>query len=165
MTIKTKSFETIHLRPHSFETTIVETTFIWDLFIQEHFIWDHVLLRPVHLRLRSHETFSFETTFIWDHSHLRPRSFETTVIWDHVHLRPHSFETTVIWDQGRNQERANCLPRNFCKHVLHMKSHFSRLRYLYVNFFSRQLHHIRAASYWIKLLTSQCAMFPKTSNT
>jgi len=28
MTIKTKSFETIHLRPHSFETTIVETTFI-----------------------------------------------------------------------------------------------------------------------------------------
>ena len=34
-----------------------------------------------------------------------------------------------------------------------MKSYFSRLRYLYVNF-SRQLCRIRASLYWIKLLTS-----------
>jgi len=74
--------------------------------------------------------------------------------------------------QGRNQERANWAiapPRNFCKHdaihVLHMKSYFLRLRCLYVNFFSRQLYRIRAASYWIKLLTSQCTMLPKTPNT
>ena len=63
----------------------------------------------------------------------------------------------------------NCPPRNFCEddaiHVLHMKSYFLRLRYLYVNFFSRQLCRIRAASYWIKLLTSQCTMLPKTPNT
>ena len=44
MTIETNSFETINLRPHSFETTTFETTFILDLFI-----WDRVFLRPVHL--------------------------------------------------------------------------------------------------------------------
>jgi len=91
------SFETIYLRPHSFqtttfetssfetysyETTSFETTFIWDFFN-----WNHI-----HLRLQS-----FETTFIWHHTHLRPQSFETTFIWDHIHLRPYSFETTFIW--------------------------------------------------------------------
>ena len=39
MTIETNPFETIHLRPHSFETTV-----IWD-----HFIWDHDHLRSLHL--------------------------------------------------------------------------------------------------------------------
>ena len=74
--------------------------------------------------------------------------------------------------QDSNQERTNRAivpPRNFCKHdgihALHMKSHFSRLRYLYVNFFSRQLFRIRAASYWIKQLNNQCTMLPKTSST
>jgi len=92
------SFETIHLKPRSFETTTFETTFIWDLFIWDPFIWDHVDLRP----------HSFQTTFIWDHIHLRPHSFETTsfettFIWDHIllrllHLRPHSFKATFTWD-------------------------------------------------------------------
>ena len=60
-------------------------------------------------------------------------------------------------------------PRNFCKHdgihELHMKSYFSRLRYLYVNFFSRQRFRIRAASYWIKLLTNQYALLTKNPST
>jgi len=54
------------------------------------------------------------------------------------------------WGQGRNQERANraiASPSNFCKHdglhALYTKSYFPRLRYLYVNFFSRQRFRIR----------------------
>jgi len=68
------SFETTfiwdhsHLRPHSFEQTV----------IRDHFIWDHIHLRPQ----------SFETTVIWDHSHLRPQSFEPTLLWDHIHFTP-----------------------------------------------------------------------------
>jgi len=98
MTIETKSFETIHLRPRSFETTVIWDLFIWDLFIWDLFIWDHVHMRLLHLRPRS-----FETTLIWHHIDLRPQSFQTTLIWEHIrlrplHLRPHSFETTFIWD-------------------------------------------------------------------
>jgi len=70
----------------------------------------------------------------------------------------------------RNGKPGNCPPpRSFCKHdgihVLHMRSYFSRLRYLYVKFFSRQLFRIRAALYWIKLLTKQCTMLRKTLST
>jgi len=88
-TIETISFETTHLGPRSFETTIFETysfenTFTWDFFI-----WDHIHLRIIHLRPHS-----LETTFIWDHNNLRPHSFETTIIRDHNNLRPHSFEIT-----------------------------------------------------------------------
>jgi len=69
----------------------------------------------------------------------------------------------------RNGQTGQLLPpRHFCKHdaihILHMKSSFLRLRYLYVNF-SRQLCRMRAASYWIKVLTNQCTMFPETTNT
>jgi len=75
----------------------------------------------------------------------------------------------VTGPQPGTGKPGNCHPRNFCKHdairVFHMKSYFLRLRYLYVNFFSRQLCRIRAASYWTKLLTSQCTMLPKTPNT
>ena len=99
------SFETIHLKPRSFETTTFETTFIRDLLIRDHFIWNHDILRPVHLRPHSHETSSFGTTVIWDHIHLRTQSFETALIWDHIHWRPHSFETTFIWDH------IQCTPR------------------------------------------------------
>jgi len=74
-----------------------------------------------------------------------------------------------VLNQGRNKQRANraiAPPRNFCKHdgihVLHMKSYFSRLRHLYVNF-SRQLFRIRAASYWIKLLNQ--SMHPASENS
>jgi len=71
--------------------------------------------------------------------------------------------------QPETGKPGNCPPRNFRKHdaihVLHMKSYFSGLRYLYVNFFSRQLCRMRAASYWIKQLTNQCSMQPKTPNT
>jgi len=56
MTIETNSFETIHLRPRSFDTTTFETTFKWDSFIRDSFIWDHVLLRPVHLKAHSFVT-------------------------------------------------------------------------------------------------------------
>jgi len=70
----------------------------------------------------------------------------------------------------RNGQTGQFPPKkNFRKHdaiqVLHMKSYFSRLRYLYVNFFSIQLCRIRAASYLIKQLTNQCTMLPKTPNT
>ena len=69
----------------------------------------------------------------------------------------------------RNGQTGQLPPRNFCKHdgilVLHLKRYFSRLRYLYVNFFSRQLIRIRVASYWIKLLNNRCTMLPKTPNT
>ena len=115
------SFETIYLRPHSFQTTTFETRFIWNLFIRDHFIWDYVLLRPVHLRLRSFETFSFETTFIWDYSHLRPHSFETTFIWDHIHLRPHLFETTFIWDHIHL--RPHSVETTFIWDHIHFRSH------------------------------------------
>jgi len=104
MTIETKSFGTLHLRPRhlrplhlrpihsrqlhlrpqSFATCSFETTFTWDL-------------RP-----HSFETTSSETTFIWDHIHLsplhlRPHSFETKFIWDYTHLRSHSFYAMLKW--------------------------------------------------------------------
>jgi len=56
----------------------------------------------------------------------------------------------MTWEQDRSQERANraiAPPEIFCKHdgihVVHTKRYFSGLRYLYVNFFSRQLFRIR----------------------
>jgi len=47
----------IHLRAHSFETTV---------------IWDHSYLSP----------YSFETTFIWDYIHLRSHSFYAMLKWN-----------------------------------------------------------------------------------
>jgi len=38
MTIETNSFETIHLRPRSYENTSLETTLSLDLFIGDYFI-------------------------------------------------------------------------------------------------------------------------------
>jgi len=106
ITIETNSFETIHLRPfiwdhlfetinlrpRSFETTTFETTFHLRLIHLRPLCLRPVHLRPVHLRPRS-----FETTFIWDHIHLRPHSFEATFIWDYINLRWHSFYAMLKW--------------------------------------------------------------------
>jgi len=70
----------------------------------------------------------------------------------------HNFGCVDTRAQPGTGKPANCPPRNFCKHdgihVLHMKRFFTKLCYLYVNFFSRQLFRIRVC----------CVILDKTIN-
>jgi len=87
MTTETISFETIHLRPRSFQIYSFETN---------------------SFQIYSFETNSFEITIIWEHVllslvnlrpvHLRPHPFET------FHLRPHEMNVVsveVVWNEWR----------------------------------------------------------------
>jgi len=95
------------------------------------------------------------------------KAFRCSLVTDQLVFR-YIFAVTKPSRVATRNGQTGHLPQNFCMHdaihVLHMKSYFLRLCYLYVNF-SRQLCRIRAASYWIKLLNNHYTMFPKTPST